>query len=257
MPVTDCVAFVGPHPFRHLERHSPEWLITQMDRLGIDRAWVGYLPSLFYKDPAPGNAALARMLAPHRDRLTPIPVVHPGLPRWEDDLNHAVALNAPAVNMCPQYQGLDPAGGAMRIGTAAAAALGLAVLLPVRLEDVRQRHPLDAAGDLPAAAVRQLVRSDPDLRLLVAHADRAYVEEVHFGLTPEEAARILWDISWIWGPPEDHLATLIRTVGVERFALGTGMPLRIPDAPFAKLDLLDDPAARRAILEENVERWLA
>ncbi len=130
--------------------------------------------------------------------------------------------------------------------------------LTVRLEDGRQRHPLDLAGELPAAAVRALVRSDADARLLVTHADRAFIEEVHFGLTPAEAAQVMWDISWLWGPPEDHLALLLRTVGVERFALGTGMPLRIPDAAFAKLDLLNDVAAvREAVLGGNLRQWQA
>jgi len=61
--------------------------------------------------------------------------------------------------------------------------------------------------------VRALIRSDADVRLLITHADRAFIEEVHFGSTPEEARRIWWDICWIWGPPEDHLATLLDTIG--------------------------------------------
>lgn len=256
MAVTDVAAFVGGYPYRHVERRDANWLLTQMDRLGIDRAWVGHLASFLYKDPAPGNAELARIVAAHRDRLLPVPAVHPGLPRWEDDLNRAAAVDAPAVRLYPQFQGLDAAGGEMRVAVAAAAALGLAVALTVRLEDARQRHPLDLAGEFPAAAVRALVRSDADARLLVTHADRAFIEEVHFGLTPAEAAQVMWDISWLWGPPEDELTRLLRTVGVERFTLGTGMPLRIPDAAFAKLDLLDDvPAVRGAILEGNLAQW--
>lgn len=144
----------------------------------------------------------------------------------------------------------------MRVLAAAAAAAGLPLVLTVQFEDVRQRHPLDTASDLPPAAVRKLVRSDPDVRILVTHADRSFIEEVHFGLTPEEAVRVLWDISWIWGPPENHLSLLFETVGVERFALGTGMPLRIPDLPFAKLDLLGLSAVgTEAVTGGNVERW--
>src|SRR5437660_341617 len=109
----------------------------------------------------------------------------------------------------------------------------------VRLEDARQRHPNDRAAEVPAAAVRALVRCHADVRLVVTHADRAFVEEVHFGSTPEEAARIWWDICWMWGPPEDHLATLLQTIGVERFVFGTGQPLRIPENSVAKLDLLE------------------
>jgi predicted TIM-barrel fold metal-dependent hydrolase len=99
--------------------------------------------------------------------------------------------------------------------------------------------------------VRALIRSDEDLRLIVTHADRAFIEEVHFGSTPAEARRIWWDISWIWGPPEDHLATLLETVGVERFVFGTGQPLRIPETSVAKLDLLDLPPEQRAQIESG------
>src|SRR5207248_9814573 len=67
-------------------------------------------------------------------------------------------------------------------------------------------------------------------------------------------ARIWWDISWIWGPPEDHLGTLVHTVGVERFVFGTGQPLRIPENAVAKLDLLDLGAQRRAAIESENAR---
>jgi predicted TIM-barrel fold metal-dependent hydrolase len=90
------------------------------------------------------------------------------------------------------------------------------------------------------------------VRIVVTHADRPFIEEVHFGSTPEEAGRTWWDISWIWGPPEDHLETLLQTVGTARFLFGTGQPLRIPENAVAKLDLLDlDPAEREAVESGN------
>jgi predicted TIM-barrel fold metal-dependent hydrolase len=142
----------------------------------------------------------------------------------------------------------------MKALAAACGAEGLPLMLAVRLEDARQRHPNDRAGELPPWAVRTLIRSDPGLRLIVTHAERAFVEEVHFGSTPEESARIWWDVCWIWGPPEDHLQTLLRTVGVERFLFGTGQPLRIPEASVAKLDLLELTEDQRAAIEsENLK----
>ena len=228
-----------------------------MDRLGIESAWVGHLPSFLYRDPTPGNETLVELLGPHGDRLTPVPVVHPQLPNWEDDLNYAGEVDAAAIRVYPMQHGVDPCGGEMRVLVAAAGSVGLPLLFTVRFEDPRQRHPLDNAPDLPAAAVRTLVRTDTEARFLISQADWSLVEEVHFGLTPGEAARLLWDISWIWGPPENHLKRLLETVGVERFTFGTGMPLRIPDAAFAKLDLLslsDDD--RNLLLGGNLERWL-
>ena len=60
MTTTDVAAFVGDYPFRGLPHATPDWLLVQMDRLELERAWVGHLPSFLYKDPAPGNAALER-----------------------------------------------------------------------------------------------------------------------------------------------------------------------------------------------------
>lgn len=257
MAVTDVAAFVGPYPFRHIDRGSAKWLLAQMDRLGIERAWVGHLPSFLYKDSAAGNAALEDLTKPHRDRLLPVPTVNPAQAHWHDDLNHAIGIGAPAVRLYPQYQGVESAGGEMRVTVAASAAAQLPVILTARFEDIRQRHPIDGAPDLSGAGVRTLVRSDSELKILVTHAARSLVEEVHFGLTPEEAKRVLWEISWVWGPPEDELALLLATVGSDRFTLGTGMPLRVPDAVFAKLDLLEtDSSVRTAIAGDNLERWL-
>jgi predicted TIM-barrel fold metal-dependent hydrolase len=146
----------------------------------------------------------------------------------------------------------------MRVLAAACGAAHVSLLMAVRLEDARQRHPNDRAPELPAAAVRALLRSDDDVRVIVTHADRAFIEEVHFGSTPEEAARVWWDINWIWGPPEDHLETLLATVGVGRFVFGTGQPLRLPEASVTKLDLLDlKPEERAAIESGNVVQGLA
>jgi hypothetical protein len=146
----------------------------------------------------------------------------------------------------------------MRVLAAACGAARVPLMLAVRLEDGRQRHPNDRVPELPPAAVRALIRSDADVRLLVTHADRAFVEEVHFGSTPEEARRIWWDICWIWGPPEDHLATLLDTIGPDRFVFGTGQPLRLPENSIAKLDLLDIPRdARDAIESKNLQGLLA
>lgn len=253
----DVNTFLGAYPYRRVPGTSAEALLAAMGRVGIDQAWVTHLPSLFWQAPAEGNAWLYETAAAH-PRLKPVPSIHPGLAGWEEALGEAATRGAPAVRCDPTFLGLDPAGSELRVLAGACGAAGVPLLLAVRLEDARQRHPNDAAAELPAAAVRTLVRSDADVRLIVTHADRGFVEEVHFGSTPEEAARIWWDISWIWGPPEDHLEILLRTVGVERFVFGTGMPLRIPETSVAKLDLLELSTEQRAAIEsQNVLTGLA
>ena len=123
--------------------------------------------------------------------------------------------------------------------------------MAVRFEDARQRHPNDRAAELPPWAIRTLIRDGHAGADLVGYAERSFVEEVHFGSTPEEGARIWWDISWLWGPPEDHLQTLLGTIGAGRFVFGTGQPLRLPETSVAKLDLLDLGAEERAAIESK------
>jgi uncharacterized protein len=246
----DVNAFLGAYPWGRVPGTAPAALLAALDRVEIDSAWVTHLPGLFWRDPTEGNPWLYETCRA-QPRLRPVPAVHPGLPHWQDAVNEAVAQGAPALRCDPLYFGLHPAGPELRILAAACGAARIPLLMAVRLEDARQRHPNDVAGELPAAAVRALIRSDADLRLVVTHADRAFIEEVHFGSTPEEARRIWWDIAWLWGPPEEHLATLLATIGPERFVFGTGQPLRLPETAVAKLDLLDVPAEARAEIESG------
>ncbi|MBA3317927.1 MAG: amidohydrolase family protein [Gemmatimonadales bacterium] len=245
---TDVNAFLGSYPFRRVPGTSPAALLAAMDRTGIGQAWVSHLPGIFWRDPAAGNAWLVEAAGLH-PRLRPVLAVHPEVTGWERVVQSAVDGRAPAIRCDPTYYGIGASGPSMRALTSACGGAGILLMLAVRLEDGRQRHPNDHAAELPAAAVRALVRADPAVHILVTHADRPFIEEVHFGSTPDEARRIWWDISWIWGPPEDHLETLFRTVGPARFVFGTGQPLRIPENAVAKLDLLDLASADRAAVE--------
>lgn len=247
----DCAAYIGPYPFRHLPHPDPEVLVRVLERDGLSGAWVGYLPSAWHRDPAPGNAALFAALEPHRATLHPAPVVRPGWPGWERTLRTLVEQGASAIRAYPMHWGMGPHDDAMRALALACGELDVPLVLSVRFEDLRQRHPLDAAGDLSAAHVRALARAGTAVRLVVLGAGREMLEETHWGLTPDEQRRVLWDFAWIWGPPEDHLAHLFRTVGSERFVYGTHWPLRLTQAPRANLDLLpaelrDSPLAEVA-----------
>jgi len=243
----DVNTFIGAYPWRQLPGTEPSDLLAAMDRAGIAEAWVSHLPSLFWKDPSAGNAALFE-LATRERRLHGVSAIHPGLPHWEEDMVEARARRAVAVRCDPGLLGLSPVGAETIALLRRAGELRLPVLSAVRLEDGRGRHPLDAAPELPAWAVRAWLRSSPLTRVVITHADRGFIEEVHWGSTPEEAARVWWDLSWIWGPPEDDLRHLLAAIGAGRFLFGSGQPLRIPEVPSARLDLLDLSAEDRAAI---------
>lgn len=248
----DVNTFIGPYPFRHVPHPDPDALVRVLDREGIDGAWVGHLPSAFYRDPTAGNVVLFAALQPFKDRLRPVPAIRPDWPHWSGALAAARDAGAPAVRVYPPQWGLAPGGGAansLRELALAAGESGLAVVLTVRFEDLRQRHPMDSAGDVTGATLRALARAGDSVRLVVTAASRDLIEEVHWGLTPEEQRRLLWDISWIWGPPEDHLSKLFRTIGSERFVYGSQWPLRLVQTPKANLDLLADDVAEATLAD--------
>ena len=234
----DVNALIGPYPFRHVPHPEPDVLVRVMDREGVSRAWVGHLPSAFHRDPSAGNAELYAALKPHTHRLVAVPTIRPDWPGWEDAVRHAAAAGAAAVRAYPPQWQMGPHDPHMRDLALACGDARLPLQLTVRFEDLRQRHPLDVAGDLSAAAIRLLARAGENVRLVVTAAGREMIEEVHWGLTPDEQRRVVWDISWIWGPPEDHLAKLFRTIGPGRFVFGTHWPLRLSQSPRANLDLL-------------------
>lgn len=247
----DCNAFIGPYPYRYVPHPDPEVLVRVVERERLSGAWVGHLPSAFYRDPTPGNAALFTALAAYTDVLRPVPTIRPDWPMWRRALEEAVERGAPAIRAYPPQWGLGPHDGSMLALARACGELGLVLLLTVRFEDLRQRHPLDSAGDLSAAAVRSLVRASSSARIVVTAAGREMIEEVHWGLTPDEQARVYWDISWIWGPPEDHLAKLLRSIGASRFVYGTQWPMRLTQTPRANLDLLPDDQATPILADVN------
>lgn len=252
----DVWTTIGAYPWRHVPGTDPASVLQGMARTGVKEAWVSHLPSFFWKDPAPGNQELYQATETEA-RLRPVPMIHPGLPLWERELRQANERKAPAIRADPGFLGLAPLGGEMSRLLDAAGEAHLVFTATVKLEDGRGRHPLDVVPDLTPAHVRGWVRRHTGTRFVITAADRDFIEQVHFGLTPEEAGRVWWDISWVWGPPEDHLALLLATVGLDRFLYGSGQPLRLAETPLARLDLLDLSAADRAAITSGTAARLA
>lgn len=232
----DVNAWIGAYPWRPVPHPEPAVLARVLERERIARAWVGHLPSAFWRDPTPGNTELYAALAPF-PQLDPAPAIRPDWPDWSRAFTGAVDHGAPAVRAYPQLWGMGPGDASLAALADACAEAGRALVLTVRFEDSRQRHPLDVTPDLTAAHVRALAR-DTRAQVVVVNAGREFIDEVAWALTPVERARVHFDFSWVWGPPDDHLATLFRTLGPERFVYGTGWPLRLTQNPRANLDLL-------------------
>ena len=215
-------------------------------RLWTDPSWTVLIPA----DPA-GSRRSSRSAVPNVRLMTTPP---PGSPAAASPdvgtLAEAVGEGAPAVRAYPAQWGMGPGHSALSDLMLACGESGLALHITVRFEDLRQRHQMDSAGDVSAATLRALARlSGSRGQLVVAGAGRELLEETHWGLTPHEQARVWYDFGWIWGPPEDHFAHLVRTVGANRLVWASWWPLRLTQQARALVDLL--PPSLRAITPDN------
>lgn len=241
-PRIDVSAWIGEYPFRAVPHPEPAVLAERvLEREGFSGAWVGHLPGAFHRDPVPSNRVLYRALAPHRSVLQPAPIVRPDWPGWERTLDEAVQEGAPSVRVYPAQWGMGVGHPALGELATACGEAGVVLHATVRFEDLRQRHHTDIAGDLSAAHLRGIARL-PGSRchLVVAGAGRELIEETHFGLTESEASRVWYDFSWLWGPPEDHFALLVRSLGPARLCWGSYWPLRLVQQPRALVALLPE-----------------
>lgn len=244
----DVSAWIGPYPFREVPHPDPEVLVRVLERERVRQAWVGWLPSAWHRDPAAGNRRLVEALAPWRSSLLPAVAVRPDWPHWERELALGVDAGAPSVRCYPAQWGLGPGHPAMTRLAGACADAGVVLHLTVRLEDLRQRHFMDSAGDVPAATVRALARAGTGARLVVSGAGREFIEEVWWGLTVQERARVSFDFGWVWGPPEDHFAALVRELGHAPFVYGSQWPMRLVQQSRALLALLPTELTRTTVL---------
>ena len=75
---------------------------------------------------------------------------------------------------------------------------------------------------------------------MVAGAGRELIEETHFGLTESESSRVWYDFGWLWGPPEEGFALLVRSIGPARLCWGSYWPLRLVQQARALVALLPE-----------------
>lgn len=236
----DVSTWIGSYPFRELPHPEPAILAERvLRREGFTGAWTGHLPGAFHRDPAASNSVLFRSLETFRDQLDPAPMVRPDWPRWEATFEDAVREGVSSVRAYPAQWGLPAGHQGLAELALACGERGIALHVTVRFEDLRQRHPLDSAGDVSAASLRAIARLPRSrCHLVVAGAGRELIEETHWGLTPAEAERVWYDFGWTWGPPEDQFAHLVRTLGPTRLAWGSFWPLRLVQQSRALLELL-------------------
>lgn len=248
----DVNTYIGHWPFRQLRDNTAAGLLKRMDRAGIDRAVVGSIDAVFYKDVLPANEALAKATRRHRDRLLPAATLNPLYPGWREDLRRcAEDWDLKALRLYPQYHGYRLGDiEALRL-IDAAAELGWVVQVPMRLVDRRQRHPQDWAADLSGAALVEAVALRPWVKWMFLDAlgldGRAF---------PKEASYLV-EVSRMTAVLQRNIQGLIAAAGIEHLAFGSGLPFKVAEPTLLKLEVLDiSQRLRERIAWRNAAKML-
>ncbi len=232
----DVNTYIGHWPFRQLRHNTAEALLRRMDQHGIDRAVVGSIHGVFYKNVHLANEELAEQTRNHRDRLLPFATLDPNYPGWEEDLRRcAEDMGLSGLRLFPQYHGYALDDSAALELVDAAAALGWCVQVPMRLVDRRQRHRFDLAEDLPAATFEQALNRRPAVKWM-------FLNTLGLNGARLAAGEFVIEISRLTAVLQRNIQDFAATAGVEHLAFGTGMPFNTPEPALLKLEILDLPA---------------
>lgn len=252
----DINAFIGHYPFRALRHHSPEALIGLMDRQGIDRAVVSWLPSVFYRNVHEGNWELRAAVERYPKRLIAVATINPKYVGWQRDLEQAVVdWKMKAVALYPAYHGFELADEFGGFVLEAVEQLDVPVVLCQRLEDRRQRHAWDQAEDLDAKSLLPLGQKYPKLRVMLINwlgLDGAKLLEAGW------RGRCLIDFARLNVLLGHEAPQLAATLGIDALAFGSHIPFDYVGPSLVKLSNWSDLSAAEyaQIAWQNAQRFL-
>jgi predicted TIM-barrel fold metal-dependent hydrolase len=249
----DASSFLGEWPSRRLNG-SPapagealvEGRLRLMDRLGVRRAAVSRLESVWLKDAGVGNAELFALVGRLPARFFPVYTLDPTFPSWPEQLDRCVetyglAAGTGAIRLLPTYHGYG-IGQTIATGSGESAsfdeclerleALGLPVVLTLQLDDTRMQHPGMRVPDLAVADVVAAVSRRPALRWVVTGALQTQMLAIARQLPPD--ARVWFELSRVQGPI-DGIPMLRDRIGVDRLLFGTNLPLHVAESPIVEL----------------------
>ena len=250
--ICDAHAWIGHWPFQSLPERTATGLLRQMDRNGIDKALVGNLNGLLYKDAHEANHELAREVRRHRDRLVPCAAINPTYSCWREDLQQCRDdFGMPVLRLVPDYHGYKLTEKAAEELVAEAHALKMTPAIVWRVVDPRGRHPLDPGREARDADVLGLVNKFPKASFLMLN-----FRGVPGGHRMDKPA-CYFDITQFMGRNGLRMEEEIRKYGADRFVFGSGMLLRYGKPARIGLDACRlTKAQREAIHWRNLSRMV-
>ena len=255
--IIDMNAYLGHYAFRRLRHNTADSLLRLMDARKIDRAVVSSASAITYRNAQSGNEEVNGEVKAHRDRLIPFAVINPIYAGWEDDLKAChEGSGMRGLRLYPGWHNYKLSDPRCLDLVHAAAARGLVVSIPIRVEDPRERSWLVDVPDVALDDVAALVRACPEAKFLLLNGI-GYVRTPLGRAGSGLPANYRIEISRLTAFLDDELGTLIQSLGPGRIVFGTGMPFSYPDPALLKLEVLAaSPEQKEKIAWRNAVEWL-
>jgi len=255
--IVDVNAYLGHFAFRRLRHNTAASLLALMDSKRIDKAVVSSSSAITYRNAQAGNEEVAAEVRGHSDRLIPFAVINPSYAGWQDDLEICnEEFDMAGLRLYPKWHNYQLSSACCRELVNAATERGMAISIPIRAEDNRQRSWLLNVPDVPLAEIVELMKAHPKARFILLNGigyTRCPLGRKDNGL-PSNYAIGLSRLSALLA---NELGQLITNLGAERVMFGTGMPFKYPDPALVKLEVLDaSEADKEKIYSQNAMTWL-
>jgi len=255
--IVDVNAYLGHFAFRRLRHNTAASLLALMDSKQIDKAGVSSASAITYRNAQAGNEEVAEEVLGHSDRLIPFAVINPSYAGWQDDLKIChEEFGMAGLRLYPKWHNYQLSSACCRELVNAATERGMAISIPIRAEDNRQRSWLLNVPDVPLDEIIELVKAHPKARFILLNGigyTGCPLGRTDNGLPSNYAI----ELSRLSAVLANELGQLITNLGAERVMLGTGMPFNYPDPALVKLEVLGaSEADKKKIRSQNAMTWL-
>lgn len=251
----DVNAYLGHFAFRQLRHNTADKLLALMDRKRIERAVVSSASAITYRNAHAGNEEVAAEIQNHRDRLIGAAVLNPDYAGWRDDLKIChEEFGMRALRLYPRWHNYKLTGKPCIELAHAAAERGMAITIPIRVEDRRQQSWLVDIPNVDYDEIAALIRAVPRAHFILMSGN-GFTASVLGRRNNGLGSNYSIEICLLTALLHNELGQLLLNLGEDRLVFGTGMPFHYADPAIAKLEVLDaSPATKEKIRSGNAAR---
>ncbi len=243
----DINAYFGHWQYWDLRHKTPEELVAQMDRFGIERALVTSLRGVFV-DWRAGNEETLAASRKYPDRLVPAVTLSPFMGGGAEGLNRLIDAGARAVRLYSSFHSYRLDSRFVDEICRNAADRNVPVMIGTRIM-MNWRFVA-----IPTETIGEVVIRNPPTQFILSGQN--YLAEFQSLIRlMNRAPNCSYEISCMQG--FGAVARLVAEVGSDRVLFGTGALLHYPACNVAKLDGAElRPDELEAIAWRNAERLL-